>query len=103
MKKEKKKTKRRKLLKAWSLAIKEKHHCEVCGSDENLTAHHLLVKERYKEFKFDLNNGICLCCSCHKYGRYSFHRNSVWSTVWLQQNKPNQYKWVVEHMGEKIY
>jgi len=29
----------------------------------------------------------------------SFHKSSIWAGYWLETNKPEQYKWVVEHFA----
>lgn len=65
-----------------------------------LHAHHLLPKERYPEFKFEPVNGVALCPSHHKFGRYSAHRNPIWFVVWLRRHRPEQYAWAKAHMGE---
>lgn len=64
-----------------------------------LHAHHILPKERYKEFRFKKINGLCLCPDHHKYGKFSAHRNPLWFALWLQTNRPVQYAWAVAHLG----
>lgn len=39
--------------------------CELCGSKEKLEAHHILAKSRHKNEEVNVENGVCLCCSCH--------------------------------------
>jgi len=58
---------------AWGDRIRLKFHntCDKCGKTSvekgrTLCAHHILPKERYPENKFDDDNGILLCKSCHK-------------------------------------
>jgi hypothetical protein len=92
-------TAKRKALVQWSLDVRSGGKCEVCGRTEFLDAHHILPKERYKEYMTVRENGVCLCKNHHKFSKFSFHRNSVWSTLWLQRTKPDTYKWVIEHAG----
>jgi hypothetical protein len=40
--------------------------CRDCGSKEDLTAHHILSFNDFAEFRFDVQNGVTLCRSCHK-------------------------------------
>lgn len=39
--------------------------CEICGTYESLTVHHLLKQSTYPQYKLDPINGVCLCGSCH--------------------------------------
>ena len=89
---ERKEVKRK--FKEWSIAIKERdaHKCAICGSILLLTSHHIIPREN-KEFRFDLDNGICLCVKHHKYSfDISAHRNSFIFVCWLQQNRPEQFE-----------
>lgn len=88
---------------AWGATIRSVGVCAVCGRgspEVTLNAHHLLPKERYPEHKLRLKNGICLCYLHHKGGKFSAHRNSVWFSEWLKQNRPEQWRWCVANMGE---
>jgi HNH endonuclease len=51
----------------WSKAVLEKFNytCEICGSKENLEAHHILPVKTNQELVEDVNNGACLCHDCH--------------------------------------
>ena len=53
---------------AWRNKIKERDRwqCTKCFSKEKLHAHHIIPWKVDKEKRFDLNNGITLCASCHK-------------------------------------
>lgn len=110
-------------LSAWAGAVKARDggECAVCGcgvvakqSAEGgptrdkrgrpilipLNVHHLLPKERYREFRTVVENGITLCPKHHKWDRYSAHRNPVWFVLWLRANRPEQYKWAKANMGK---
>jgi hypothetical protein len=84
---------KRKALHEWSLAVRARdgNKCAVCGKTEYLNAHHLVPKERFPQHQLNVDNGISLCPSCHKYGSFSFHRHPLWSAQWLEQNRPKQY------------
>ena len=63
------KTNRKKLdeqsLKLWSLCVRARDKtCRNCGSDYRLQAHHL-VQRTYKLSRYNLENGLTLCSSCH--------------------------------------
>lgn len=53
----------------WAIAVKErdKWTCQHCGlkDKEKLQAHHIVPWEKSIELRFDINNGITLCKSCH--------------------------------------
>lgn len=92
-------TTKNKSLAEWSQQVRAVGRCAVCDKMEHLNAHHLLPKERYQEFRTELINGICLCPLCHKWDRYSAHRNPIWFVCWLRKNRRQQYEWCKEHMG----
>jgi hypothetical protein len=112
----------RRNLKNWSAEVqaRDDRRCIVCGCREmpklnkdgspklnkrqqairiRLHVHHILPKERYPEFKLLIINGITLCPKHHKYDKFSAHRNPLWFTKWLEQNRPLQFAWAVDHMG----
>lgn len=51
----------------WRLDVfkKDWFTCQCCGNNSNLRAHHLNSFSEYKELRFDVTNGICLCDMCH--------------------------------------
>ena len=59
--------------KKWSKQVKERDNftCDICGQKHGgLVSHHLNAWRDYKEQRYDLENGVCLCESCHK----EFHK-----------------------------
>lgn len=89
--------KRKKLIE-WSKLIRKKGYCEVCLKNKNLNAHHILPKDRYQNLMFEELNGICLCVSCHKYNKYSAHKNGIWFTEWLKVNRNDLYTYVMSKL-----
>jgi len=89
---------KRKLDKEWSKKIRLVGRCDVCSSTKYLNAHHILDKRFYQEYRFEKKNLICLCVRCHKFSKLSAHRNPVWFSKWLKESKPEQYRWVEEHL-----
>ena len=51
----------------WSDDVRRRdgNRCVLCGSAENLNAHHIKPVALYPECKDDLDNGITLCRKCH--------------------------------------
>ena len=77
----------------WSRAVRDRdgNRCAVCGTVNYPQAHHILPKRFFKAVALDIDNGICLCPSHHKFGRYSAHQNAVWFAEWLKTHRPEQY------------
>lgn len=61
----------KKLDEIWSLIIRSKKRCELCGHrDENIgsfDAHHIKRKGRSVFLRWKLENGACLGKGCHRY------------------------------------
>jgi len=53
----------------WRKSVFERddYACQLCGDNKghNLNAHHIKHWAKYKELRFDINNGITLCKNCH--------------------------------------
>lgn len=51
----------------WTRAIWRKagSKCEVCGSTDDLTAHHILDRKRFPDLRHNKHNGLLLCRECH--------------------------------------
>lgn len=55
--------------KTWSLKIKERDNymCKKCNaSGVDMESHHIFSVKDYPDLIYDINNGICLCSSCHR-------------------------------------
>lgn len=53
--------------KKWSLLVKQKYNfkCAICESTNKLHSHHIKSWRKFPEYRFDIENGICLCQKCH--------------------------------------
>ena len=58
---------------AWKNKVLSKGKCEMCGSKENLDAHHILKWCEYPMGRIDVKNGMCLCHTCHTNEHKSDH------------------------------
>lgn len=45
---------------------RDNYICQKCGNTNNLVVHHIKPFAADKETRFDTNNGITLCQTCHK-------------------------------------
>lgn len=51
----------------WRRLVKERDkECKNCGIKENLHAHHIIPWKINESKRFDIENGLTLCRSCHK-------------------------------------
>jgi 5-methylcytosine-specific restriction endonuclease McrA len=93
-------TAQRKALINWSKIVRNRdgNKCVVCKTTEHLNAHHILEKRYYGAIKYDPNVGVTVCAKCHLFSKYSAHKNGVWFTLWLQENRPEQYDWILKNL-----
>lgn len=51
----------------WAANIKAEwgHKCAICGSSENIEAHHIIPVANSEDHKYDSRNGVALCKRCH--------------------------------------
>lgn len=45
---------------------RDEYKCTKCNNKKRLEAHHIKKFSKYKELRFELDNGITLCKECHK-------------------------------------
>jgi len=92
--------------KLWSLCIRECRRCEMCGAtNKKLEAHHLIRRDA-KKYRHDLDNGICLCVTCHMgaFGQengdnelISAHGTPWAFEAWMNLHRPKQHTWWLRH------
>ncbi len=97
---------KRKLLKLWSLTVRAKYEnrCIICGSTQNINAHHLIHKAIQK-YKFDINNGVALCCKHHLFDfKISAHKGSYLFFEFLKENHKKVFEQYVKNINniEKV-
>lgn len=49
-----------------SVLRRDNYKCTECNSTKNLNVHHKKNFSEFEELRYDINNGITLCESCHK-------------------------------------
>ena len=89
----------------WSELIRSQGYCDVCGTTENLQAHHIITRRRLAT-RYMKENGICLCAKHHQFcDIISAHTNPMafanWFIKkygeerldWLQEQARNPEKW----------
>jgi hypothetical protein len=75
--------------KEWRKAVLTRDHleCQICGRSRNkgyrIVAHHIFCFVQYPNLRFEVNNGIILCVSCHS----SLHNDP---------NNPHRDKYIKE-------
>ena len=59
---------------------RDRYMCTMCGDDKggNLNAHHLNGWHTFPKERFDINNGVTLCSSCHRqfHKQYGYGNNT---------------------------
>ena len=109
---------KRKLLKLWSEACREKSNytCIYCGAKRGepskanpnsiikIDAHHLLQKEiKDTPLKYEIKNCAVLCSSCHKYnGEHSAHKSPIVFYDWFRNQYPENYNFVLNNSKIRI-
>jgi predicted restriction endonuclease len=60
----------------WKVAvIRRDKVCQLCGSTQSRNAHHIEDASYHPESRFDPENGVCLCRSCHVAFHCDFKRS----------------------------
>lgn len=83
----------------WRKAVYERddYTCLICKKKGGrLTPHHVLAFARYKEYRFDIDNGRTLCSDCHdrfhmKYGNKKHTLEDWWDFF---KNNSQQLQWM---------
>lgn len=89
----------------WSLAIKRdwNHRCAVCGSRQRMLHAHHIIPRHHGAHRYTLENGICLCPSCHLFNPHlSPHQNAVGWLDWLETWHISRYEWLIDHKRDEF-
>ena len=89
--------------KLWSLAVRADwaHKCAVCGA-RDCEAHHL-VPRQHEVTRYELRNGIALCCHCHQFDNdLSPHQNAAGWIKWLEWHHPELAEWYFDNCRPKF-
>jgi hypothetical protein len=84
----------------WSLKVREKCQCELCGRKGNIKsfdAHHIKGRSRLST-RWDLENGACLCKGCH---RFKVHMDTLTASILIQKLKDKRGKMWYNELVEK--
>lgn len=74
------KTLKNRLQNLWREYILKKYNykCVVCEQIKLPNCHHIISERVFVSMRYDIDNGIVLCPSHHKFGRLSAHKNALW-------------------------
>lgn len=78
--------------KEWREKVKARDNsqCVICDAIKFVHTHHIIPRE-VKEFRWNIDNGICLCARHHKFSRdISAHGNPLMFIRWLDINRGKQ-------------
>ena len=81
----------------WALAIKDDwdNRCAVCDRSDGLNSHHLIPRQ-HEQTRYDMRNGICLCCNHHQFcPDVSPHQNAGGFLLWLETNEHERFRWLM--------
>lgn len=68
-------------------------NCKLCGSSENLVAHHLFGFEEYPQLRADEGNGVILCRYCHNSYHNKFKEITPRSFIeFMKNHNPSKTK-----------
>ena len=91
---------KKKALILWGKIVRERDgKCLYCNVTKGLNAHHLLCKERYPMYMFDLDNGFTLCIKHHKRGNPSAHTHGIWFSKFLR----DKFKKILALAEKRVY
>ena len=85
--------KRSRRFKNWARIVKERdgNLCKKCGSNEKLHAHHIFPWKENEEKRFDIENGMTLCNSCHS-KHEGFQKGHKFGGYWKGKNLSEEAK-----------
>jgi hypothetical protein len=92
-------------LNLWRLAIRARarYKCEVpdCGKTKLVNAHHIESYITNRRLRYDLENGICLCPTHHKFGWLSAHKSFCFMTELLGEVRYESFLYLIDHYKDR--
>jgi len=75
--------------------------CQICNTLQNRHAHHMNHATYFPEERFDIENGICLCRSCHSHFHNDFKRSTREKCTKYDFNNYNALNEYFKTLGDK--
>lgn len=64
--------------------------CQLCGAKKRIQVHHILRYHDFPQHRYNVDNGICLCETCHRMVNRVEHLYVQTFTEIVQRNKRRQ-------------
>jgi len=81
-----------------ALVVGRDKRCKICNSLQKRNAHHINHATFFPEMRFDIENGITLCSTCHSH----FHNDFIGSTrKKCTRHDLNEYMRIAEYYLQK--
>lgn len=95
------KPRKKELDKLWGKIIlkRDDYMCQQCGArNVQLDPHHIIRKSKGNACRHDIQNGVCLCRSCHsKFHRFGYEVEYVrWLDSWLARIQDTTFEQLKE-------
>jgi len=83
----------------WGRAVLAKAHgiCVICGRPNSMNPHHFILKTRGKRYRWDIENGLCLCFMHHTGGLDAAHGGGLRFTDLIREKRPDLSEWYEKH------
>ena len=88
----KKSTLKRKADILFSLLIRSRGSCEMCGKTQNLQCAHVYSRSNL-HLRYDPKNALCLCSGCHM---FRWHKEPADSILWFQGVYKDEWEYLVK-------
>ena len=91
-----------------------RHTCELCGmkkgykhpitgKPQKIEAHHVMSRSnKNSPLQYDLRNLVSLCTTCHKVGKFSAHKHSLWFAQEFWKIRPKDAQWILDHSNDEV-
>lgn len=93
-----------KLLKLWSIKVKERagNKCETpgCNATEKINAHHIETYMMHPGLRYDLRNGVAACPGCHKFFKNSWHKSFIFAYKHMTQYRQEDLQYLANYKDD---